>query len=403
MGAYLSAPVTDKQSFDGATRGVRYGGSAMQGWRRNMEDAHFVHVSEKHPDITVFGVFDGHGGCEVARFCEKYLPSEFPSIEGFPENIESALIRVFHRMDEMLKEETFKTELEEMRMSGEATNGESEERTDESGDSTNGNNAAESVLKQLDLVRKLMFASDGSGGTEDDYSNGSDSSSSNDPIDQMNQMDSLVQAGATAIVAVLKGNELYVANAGDSRGVLCRGTRAVALSHDHKPSLDAERTRIEAAGGFLSDIAGMCRVNGNLNLSRAIGDLRYKCNAELMPKDQIITAEPDVTTFTIQPDDRFFILACDGVWDVMDNQQVVDFVLSGLKEDKGVSEISAELLDRCLAMDPKLTRGVGCDNMTCLIAVFDAESPLTTPQPETASPPARVPLPTPSSPPPGTA
>jgi serine/threonine protein phosphatase PrpC len=63
-----------------------------------------------------------------------------------------------------------------------------------------------------------------------------------------------------------------------------------------------------------------CRVNGNLNLSRAIGDLKYKSNAELPPKDQIITAQPDVMRIPLTPEDRFFVLACDGVWDVMSNQ-----------------------------------------------------------------------------------
>lgn len=53
-------------------------------------------------------------------------------------------------------------------------------------------------------------------------------------------------------------------------------------------------------GGFLSEIGGVCRVNGNLNLSRAIGDLKYKGNVELPPKDQIITAQPDVRKITLQ-------------------------------------------------------------------------------------------------------
>lgn len=106
--------------------------------------------------------------------------------------------------------------------------------------------------------------------------------------------ESLVQAGCTAVVAVKFGNELYVANAGDSRGVLSRGGKAVALSEDHKPAHETERMRIIAAGGFLSEIGGVCRVNGNLNLSRAIGDLKYKSNVELPAKDQIITAQPDI-------------------------------------------------------------------------------------------------------------
>lgn len=83
---------------------------------------------------------------------------------------------------------------------------------------------------------------------------------------------------------------MYVANAGDSRAVMCRSGKAIALSIDHKPTSDSERKRIEAAGGFVSEIGGICRVNGNLNLSRAIGDLRYKTNDKIAASKQIITA-----------------------------------------------------------------------------------------------------------------
>ena len=69
----------------------------------------------------------------------------------------------------------------------------------------------------------------------------------------------LMQAGCTAVVAVVKGNELWVANAGDSRAVLCRGGQALALSEDHKPQSETERNRITAAGGFVSDVGGVSR------------------------------------------------------------------------------------------------------------------------------------------------
>lgn len=61
------------------------------------------------------------------------------------------------------------------------------------------------------------------------------------------------------MVAVVKGNELWVANAGDSRAVLCRGGQALALSEDHKPQSETERNRITAAGGFVSDVGGVSR------------------------------------------------------------------------------------------------------------------------------------------------
>ena len=66
--------------------------------------------------------------------------------------------------------------------------------------------------------------------------------------------------------------KMYVANAGDSRCVLCRKGKAVALSIDHKPDNEGEKKRIEKAGSTITE----GRVDGNLNLSRSLGDLKYK-------------------------------------------------------------------------------------------------------------------------------
>jgi protein phosphatase 1G len=111
----------------------------------------------------------------------------------------------------------------------------------------------------------------------------------------------------------------------------------------------------------------VCRVNGNLNLSRAIGDLKYKSNSALPAKDQIITAQPDVRRFTLVPEDTFFVLACDGVWDVLTNQECVDFIQDKLAKGVPPADAACALLDRCLATDPKSARGVGCDNMTAIV------------------------------------
>ena len=70
----------------------------------------------------------------------------------------------------------------------------------------------------------------------------------------MSVMFELLQAGCTAVVAVLKGRHLFVANAGDSRAVLARGTTAMALSEDHKPASPTEKSRITTAGGFVSEV-----------------------------------------------------------------------------------------------------------------------------------------------------
>ena len=71
-----------------------------------------------------------------------------------------------------------------------------------------------------------------------------------------------------------------------------------------------EQARISAAGGYVD----YGRVNGNLALSRAIGDFDFKKSAELSPEQQIVTAYPDVTTHEITDDDEFLVIACDGMF-----------------------------------------------------------------------------------------
>jgi serine/threonine protein phosphatase PrpC len=105
-----------------------------------------------------------------------------------------------------------------------------------------------------------------------------------------------------------------------------------------------------------------------LNLSRALGDLEYKKRTDLGPEAQIISGTPDIIEQTITPEDEFIVCACDGVWDVMTNQEVVDFVRSRLTTRRGqISDIVEELLDKCMSPDPKETQGLGCDNMTCVV------------------------------------
>ncbi|CAN8002145.1 unnamed protein product, partial [Ixodes hexagonus] len=119
-------------------------------------------------------------------------------------------------------------------------------------------------------------------------------------------------SGCTAVVALLRGRTLVVANAGDSRCVVCRSGKALDMSLDHKPEDATELSRIRQAGGTVTRDG---RVNGGLNLSRAIGDHAYKRNAEFELQDQMITALPDVKTLELDPEtDEFMVLACDGIW-----------------------------------------------------------------------------------------
>ncbi len=127
--------------------------------------------------------------------------------------------------------------------------------------------------------------------------------------------------GCTANVILLENNQtVYVANSGDSRCVLCRGGVAIPLSFDHKPENKIERDRIENAGSVITE----GRVDGNLNLSRAIGDLKYKQVKHLTPEEQPITSNPDVAKQSLTVEDEFIVMGCDGIWESKSNQEIVD-------------------------------------------------------------------------------
>jgi protein phosphatase 2C family protein 2/3 len=122
-----------------------------------------------------------------------------------------------------------------------------------------------------------------------------------------------VHAGAAANVVLITKTEIYCANAGDCRAVLSKKGKAKDLSVDHKPNTPSEKARIERANGFVED----GRVNGNLALSRSIGDFEYKSNPILKPKDHIVSAYPDVSIEKLAPECEFIVVACDGIWDCM--------------------------------------------------------------------------------------
>ncbi|EDV96415.1 GH16235 [Drosophila grimshawi] len=169
-------------------------------------------------------------------------------------------------------------------------------------------------------------------------------------------------AGSTAIVVLIKEQQLFSANAGDSRAIACIGGIVRALSFDHKPSNESEVRRIIAAGGYVEHN----RVNGNLALSRALGDFMYKRNQNKKPEEQIVTADPDVQVCDITENWEFVLLACDGIWDVMSSNQVMEFVRERIAAGIQPDLICEHLMTYCLAPDA-YNYGLGGDNMTVIL------------------------------------
>ena len=157
-------------------------------------------------------------------------------------------------------------------------------------------------------------------------------------------------SGTTANVVIVAPQWVVCANAGDSRSVFSKnGNKAVPLSYDHKPDDEEEERRIRAAGGY---VAGG-RVEGDLAVSRGLGDFRFKNMSTVLagsmgsrgdgngqkdenmvePEDQKVSPVPDVIIQNRSAEkDEFIIVACDGIWDVQTNYEGVKTVAEMFQE-----------------------------------------------------------------------
>jgi protein phosphatase 2C family protein 2/3 len=185
--------------------------------------------------------------------------------------------------------------------------------------------------------------------------------------------------GTTAVSCLIynDGKKILVANAGDSRCILASGGKAIAISEDHKPANANEKKRIKDAEHTVEIetvlVDGkrhqISRVDGQIAVSRAIGDGDFK-DGDGPAETQAITCVPDVYERDVNVGkDQFLVLACDGVWDVMENQEVVDFINKLLSKAKVVTDELLNQISEQLTNHAVNTKG-SPDNVTVVIVVL---------------------------------
>ncbi|GMT09283.1 hypothetical protein PFISCL1PPCAC_580 [Pristionchus fissidentatus] len=308
MGAFLDKPKTNKDNDSGVGQGLKYAMATMQGWRVDMEDAHVAELSmgdaSPFSSWSFFAVFDGHAGSVAAEFAATHVLQTL--VEG--EHLQQVAQLLAGREDGRLCEESCQL--------------------------------LEKGLKQgfLALDDKIR-----------------------EKLDSIMGKD---RSGTTAVCAIVTPSHIVVANLGDSRAVFSRRDEATFGTEDHKPCNEKERQRIISAGGSVM----IQRINGSLAVSRALGDFEYKSNTGVSPARQQVSPEPDVYFFERQSStDEYLILACDGIYDVMSNDELCAFVHARMEVAKegGMSKVCNEVLDACLQKGSR-------DNMTFLLVAFEA-------------------------------
>lgn len=140
-----------------------------------------------------------------------------------------------------------------------------------------------------------------------------------------------LKSGTTAVAILHQPAEkkLVVSWLGDSQAMLVTQKNYIMLVDPHKPERMDEMKRIEEMGGFVVKVNGLHRVNGQLGVSRAIGDDFYK---------PCVSAQPDIRVVDLTGQEHFFVIGCDGLWDFVDPKEVVDTVYFELRDKPGESE-----------------------------------------------------------------
>ncbi|PWN48316.1 protein phosphatase 2C [Violaceomyces palustris] len=338
-------------------------------WRRTMEDSHaFVYNFGGVFGQGFFGIFDGHAGKHAAEWCGKHFHEYLSKalILNPGKLVPDVLNSTFHDVDRML------SQLASAQGTSSGCTAVTAFLRLEDEDGRPNSNAQESVKNKPGAEPPVLAADDSgikkasgsifSGLARRIRSTSSDSVADEEASSQRSREicertkedtnpgiisheapDGLVDIHGKGIRRVL-----YTANVGDARAVLCRAGRAIRLTYDHKGSDAQEAKRITDAGGFVMNN----RVNGVLAVTRSLGDSSMK---------EFVVGSPYTTETTLSSEDTFLIVACDGLWDVVDDQEAVDLIQQ-VYDPQRASEI---LLQHALS-------NFSTDNTSVMVVRFSA-------------------------------
>lgn len=312
--------------FGGA---LSFAASGMRGWRDAMEDAHVCEMldAKLFPDMVLFAVLDGHGGKEVSQLASQLLVRQV--------------------------EACGRAQLDANGSHRGGGNGRTPLAADGGGRPCI-QRAMEDALPKLDALLRNGCLGMGWAFPATLHPFGG--------------------VGSTACLAAVDvaRREVVCASAGDSRAFLIKKGKAVDLSDDHKPENPEERARIRGAGGQVVKVGPCHRVDGNLNLSRALGDFCLKANSQLPPEKQKVIAVPDSQRDVFKGGaQELLVVGCDGLFEKRSNQDVADIIWPRISSGMALEQVAKEVLHACCARG---CRGrpieEGTDNETVILVKF---------------------------------
>uniref|UniRef100_A0A6B2LB75 protein-serine/threonine phosphatase n=1 Tax=Arcella intermedia TaxID=1963864 RepID=A0A6B2LB75_9EUKA len=175
--------------------------------------------------------------------------------------------------------------------------------------------------------------------------------------------------GCTACVAILWDDQMYIINSGDSRCILAHEGKTIALSTDHSPSNPTEQERIVKHGGFVKND----RIRGKLGVARGFGAAPYK--DKKTGGERFVTVQPEIKVHPITKDTEFLVIASDGVWDKLSNEEVTAMVREKLGDVKNNLKFQTTkekfVFDLCMDIVREADARESSDNISCILVVFN--------------------------------
>lgn len=389
----MANPITEKQTDTFQDDLLSWGVSSMQGWRTTMEDAHIGQaiptiviedgVGYQLPHHYLLCVLDGHGGKFAAEYVSQHLLEALCSQASFKKY--ARLVGTPVQKEGENKSKTKKRKLAKAKQT--LPNGKHLENYQHLIQQ-----ALEDAFVEIDLqllqemISKRIFKSPENITKNDiveEQADGWQMEYDDIETEQTPPVSQEPASGTTATAVLITTYFMSCANAGDSRAIFCSWQNGFVrpLSTDHKPSFPTEADRIERAGG----IVNFGRVDGELAVSRALGDFEYKdyhkhatengdCGARAVAQNLKVSPFPEVTVSEWNKDEKedppFLVVACDGIWDVLTNMECARLVHRLMIEigESDLRLVAEELVDICLEKGSR-------DNMSLTLVRFPGGVP----------------------------
>ena len=196
-------------------------------------------------------------------------------------------------------------------------------------------------------------------------------------------------SGSCGIIAMIKDKKCIIANVGDSRLVIYKNGKVSFTTEDHKPGSESEKKRIEAAGGTIYQTPSLFPLYqngkeieipwrvlpGRLSVSRTFGDIEAK-EEKFGGKKGVVVALPDITEIELNDEYNFIIIGCDGIFDVLSNEELLECIHIVLKEKKMTEYINeADIHELCGDFADMIIKSAlakdSFDNVSCIVIALN--------------------------------